>query len=122
MNTSTRDTDKPNHPCPACGFLVFTALNEQSEICPICGWQNDVLDLQELYEPAGPNKVSLEQAQINFVRIGAKSATSLSSVRRPNDCDYRDPNWRPVDKTKDKPKAIDVNSEHFEDLYYWYQS
>lgn len=108
------------HPCPACGYYMFSTLNDQSEICEICFWQTDLVDLQSMYQPMGPNHVSLEDAQKNFSAIGAIEQRFVDKVRQPNEKDVRDPKWRLLDRTKDKPHQINANSEHLEDLYYWY--
>lgn len=107
------------HPCPACGYYVFSELDNQAEICPICGWQNDLIDLQEMYQPMGPNKVSLEVAQRSFATIGAVEQRFVDKVRKPNEEDVRDLKWRPLDRTKDvfRPIAYDGKPE---ETYYWH--
>ncbi len=118
----------PTHPCPACGYYMFSALNEQSEICLICGWQNDLVDLQEMYRPMGSNRVSLEDAQKNFIEIGATEPRFVTEerfikrpfARKPTSSDMRDQKWRPLDRGRDKPRKIDPDSNNLEDLYYWY--
>jgi Cysteine-rich CPCC len=120
---STTNDNQGNHwthPCPACGYYMFSALNEQSEICLICGWQNDLVDLQEMYHPMGPNDVSLEEAQKNFKEIGAKAPKSLGHVRPPTKEDMRDPKWRPLDRAKDTRREINTNSQTPEEIYYWH--
>ncbi len=128
MNSET-NTQHSMHPCPACGYYMFSALNEQSEICQICGWHNDLVDLQEMYRPVGPNHVSLEDAQKNFVQIGATEPRFVNEekfikhpfVRKPTAEDVRDPKWRPLDRNKDKPREIgDPFGKKLEELYYWY--
>ena len=99
---------------------MFSALNDQGEICDICLWQNDLVDLQAMFEPMGPNKVSLETAQRNFVALGAIDQHFVDKVRHPSEKDVRDSKWRPLDRNRDKPRAIDPDSSDLEDCYYWY--
>src|SRR5262249_32149193 len=112
--------EHPPHPCPACGYYMFLSLNDQSEICGICFWQNDLLDLQAMYQPMGPNNVSLEEAQKNFASFRAIEERFVNQVRKPNENDIRDPQWRPLDRTKDQPRQIKDDSDNPKDLYYWY--
>jgi hypothetical protein len=108
------------HPCPACGYYVFSEFNAQEEICPICFWQNDLTDLETMYEPVGPNNVSLEEAQQNFAKFGAVEERFAPKVRRPDETDIRAPKWRPLDRRKDTPRKINADSAKHEELYYWY--
>lgn len=105
--------------CPVCGYKVFTKTAGSFEICPICFWQDDVVDLQEMYKPMGPNKVSLEQAQKNYKEFGASEKRLLEHVRQPIG-EEKDKDWRALDRQKDKPKEIDTNVEDIKKHYYWY--
>jgi endogenous inhibitor of DNA gyrase (YacG/DUF329 family) len=108
------------HPCPACGYYVFSELDAQDEICPICSWQNDLVDLETMYEAMGPNKVSLEEAQQSFAKRGAVEDRFVTKVRPPMRNDLRDSKWRPLDRNKDTPRKINADSKKLADLYYWY--
>jgi hypothetical protein len=99
---------------------MFSALNAQDEICLICGWQNDLVDLQAMYQPMGPNKVSLEEAQKIFAEKGPRKSRFRSLQPPPLETFKRDPKWRPLDRTKDTPQQIDPDATNPEDIYYWY--
>jgi hypothetical protein len=80
----------PLYPCPACGFLMFTEPPGSYEICSICGWEDDHV---QLAYPA--------------LRVGANNGASLLTwqndiltkllvnIQEHSGC-KRDPNWRPL--------------------------
>lgn len=47
------------HPCPACGFEVFAEPIGSYEICPVCGWEDDPVQLRFPRLPYGSNEGSL---------------------------------------------------------------
>jgi len=53
--------------CECCGFY---SLPEESagndNICPVCYWQDDFVQLSDAYYEEGANKVSLNQARKNL--------------------------------------------------------
>jgi len=118
-----------NHfPCPCCGHVVF----EESlcwEICPICFWEDDPVQVADPWFEGGANKPSLIQAQQNYKSFGAMERRFTSNVRKPTKSDRKDPAWRLVLKS-DKvsvttPKSIEENAEKTgisESYYYWERS
>jgi hypothetical protein len=91
------------------------------DICSLCGWENDLIDLQEMYRPMGPNHVSLEEAQKIFAEKGPRKSRHPSVQPRPIETYTRDPKWRRLDRSKDKPREIgDPDGKKVEELYYWY--
>src|ERR1700676_3036143 len=46
------------HPCPCCGYRVLEEPGAY-EICPICGWEDDVSQLRFATMPGGANRPSL---------------------------------------------------------------
>jgi hypothetical protein len=78
-------------PCPCCGYLTDP---EDWEIFPVCFWENDPSQRHNPDQSGGANKVSLHQAQKNFVQIGACEPEMLAHVRSGGFA--RDPNWRPL--------------------------
>ncbi|MBK9386338.1 MAG: hydrolase [Planctomycetes bacterium] len=67
-------------PCRCCGFLTLGARGNY-EICPVCFWEDDVLENPEI--AGGANAVSLREAQASYRRIGACEARFLDHVRAP---------------------------------------
>jgi rubredoxin len=77
--------------CLCCGYLT---LDEEPpgtyDICPVCNWEDDHLDLSnpaDISEPkGGPNEtLSLREARENFARFGAASPDWRHRVRSPRD-------------------------------------
>ena len=69
--------------CPCCGHATLTARGFY-EICPVCFWEDDGQDNDDadLWH-GGPNRVSLREGRVNFLRFGASIEADCESVRRP---------------------------------------
>lgn len=52
--------------CPCCGHLIFTEPPGSYEICSVCGWEDDPVQLANPCTTGGANKESLWEAQRNF--------------------------------------------------------
>jgi hypothetical protein len=81
--------DIPKFPCPSCGFIVFDEPTGSYDICPICGWEDDSVQLKYPALPMGANKGGLYFWQKeNLIQIP------------PGILEYhgyfRDPDWRPL--------------------------
>lgn len=81
--------------CPCCGYKT---LEDGSiyDICDICFWEDDIVQFNNPDYYGGANKVSLKEAQRNFIKFGACDEKSLDSVRNPDNDDIKDKCWRPV--------------------------
>lgn len=70
--------------CPCCGFLT---LDEEPPgtyaICPVCFWEDDLVQFKDPDYEGGANKVSLNQARLNYTHIGASAPEYRSNVRPP---------------------------------------
>ncbi len=79
--------------CKCCGYINIA---DTYDICTICRWEAD--PAQEDYPDSdfGANRVSLRQAQKNFMSFGACDEASLKDASRPDGEVERDPNWKPV--------------------------
>jgi len=67
--------------------------------------------------------VTLAEAQANFQRFGACEACSVASCRPPGDTP-RDPEWRPIDASRDRFEDFAAASrsrapDDDDALYYW---
>ena len=112
-------------PCPCCGYLVFSEGPGSYEICPICFWEDDGLQLECATSlSGGANHTTLYEAQRNFAALGACEERSLDDVRLPDPGDRRDPSWRMIDLNLDEfetwsdPGRKSAPSLD-ESLYYW---
>jgi hypothetical protein len=75
--------------CKCCGYytLLEKPLDPHRypgtfEICPVCDWEDDSLQFLNPDKNFGPNKVSLNEAKLNFKKFGAKRSESLKFVRK----------------------------------------
>src|ERR1051326_4566586 len=82
--------------CPCCGYRTLRQSPGNWDICDICFWEDDPVQLLDPWYPGGANKVSLQEAQTNYAAIGVSEPRFKPNVKavRPND--KRDPSWRPV--------------------------
>jgi hypothetical protein len=95
------------------------------DICEICFWEDDALQLEFATTLAGgANGVTLEEAQRSYMVVAAKRPERAGDTRSPRPDDERDAGWRPIDRTRDEfaewddpapPRVPEVD----ERLYYW---
>ncbi len=113
------DYEQEGYPCPACGFLMFDR-QYSHQICSICNWQDDDVQLRFPMMRGGANHKSLyEWQQDVMVRLPL-------DVQAYND-EKRDPLWRPLklDELQDSDNAPTNALEYFFQLeankvnYYW---
>jgi hypothetical protein len=82
--------------CPCCGYKSLPRPADGTyELCLVCWWENDQVQLRDPDYEGGANEPSLRQAQRNFIEFG----TSDKDLR--DQCDdparyNRDPDWRPL--------------------------
>jgi hypothetical protein len=93
-----------NYPCPCCGYMMFSEPPGSYEICKICFWEDDNVQLRDPFFAGGANVPSLLECQRNFEAFGACERRFLSDVRSPTQKDVRDPGWRLLDPERDNPE------------------
>ncbi len=116
-----------NFPCPCCGHLVFDERPGSDDICGICFWQDDNVQLRWPLLDGGANKVSLVQAQRSYVDIGVCEERLRSHVRPPRPNEQLAPGWRPIDLDVDHFERESVMAdakrrpwpEDYTTLYWW---
>ena len=113
-------------PCPCCGHLVFTGEPGSYDICPVCWWEDDLVQLRWPHFAGGANHPSLVEAQETYVRTGASDARLLEHVRPAESSEPLDPEWRPFDSERDHEErfigGVDYGKTYADDLtsyYYW---
>jgi hypothetical protein len=83
--------------CPCCGYRTLSEEPPGTyEICTICFWEDDAVQSRDPDAKQGANKVSLREAQKNFIEIGASSIKVLRYIRKPKEKDEKDENWKPL--------------------------
>jgi hypothetical protein len=71
--------------CVCCGnFTMNSEKHGSYDICPICFWEDDIVQYDDPNYAGGANEISLVRARENFIRIGSISEKHLSMVREPN--------------------------------------
>lgn len=71
-------------PCPCCGYLTLPDEPPGTVfICPVCGWEDDNLQFDDVNLQAGANRVSLKQAQANYRRFSKSDLDRRGDVRPP---------------------------------------
>jgi hypothetical protein len=75
--------------CPACGFLVFDAPPGTYDICPICHWEDDHVQLRYPNLAGGANAKSLLECQQETLIKYPADVHEVKGYRR-------DPRWRPL--------------------------
>ena len=109
------------NPCPSCGYLVFPKKPGSHAICPICFWEDDLVQLRFVTQ-TGANSVSLIDAQENFVRLGACEARAVKFVRSRRPGDKKDDGWHRFDPLRDIAEDVAVavkRNVNDVELYYW---
>lgn len=76
--------------CPACGFLVLSEGYGCYEICEVCGWEDDGVQLANPTSGGGANTESLAEAQ-------ARILERIPPGQGVRDGLQRDDSWRPLD-------------------------
>ena len=89
-------TTEPDYPCPCCGHLVFGESPGSYEICPVCFWEDDLVQLRWPDFVGGPNTLSLVECQRNYQTFGAVKARVLEYVRAPAENEPVDAGWYPL--------------------------
>jgi len=110
-------------PCPCCGYLQFTEPPGSYEICAICFWEDDPVQLRWPDSAGGANKPSLEDAQAAYADIGASDPRHKRHVKPAAEGDIRDEGWRPINRTLDRFEPSGSRNEAWPrdmtDLYWW---
>jgi len=86
-----------HYPCPCCGYLAFSGAPGSYEICQVCGWEDDLVQLRDPHYRGGANTPSLVEAQQEFL--------STPSLDPQPGIAQRDTGWRPFDADRDNPET-----------------
>lgn len=71
-------------PCPCCGYLTFFQEPDGTyEICPVCRWEDDPVQLRDPNYAGGANRASLSEARENFKKFGANQLDRVEHARPP---------------------------------------
>lgn len=106
------------YPCPCCGYLVFEREPGGHEVCPICGWEDELVGLRFPLMPSSPNGASLIEAQMNFRAFGVAARIREVRTRAPLPGEPADEEWRPLDPERDNPEQPQ-RGRSYGDTYPW---
>jgi len=121
------DTAAPDRfPCPCCGHLVFREAPGSYDICPVCFWEDDLVQLRRPDLAGGANRPSLIEAQQHYQQIGATEDRLLAHVRPASPEEPIAMRWRVFDPVVDIIEAHvsgrDYGTSYNADptsYYYW---
>ena len=111
------------YPCPCCGHLTMGEPPGSFDICPVCFWEDDAIQLRWPDYAGGANGPSLVDAQQSFIGRGAVEGRLRRSVRKARDDEPVDEGWRVIDLAVDPFEARGVKEaewpEDLTTLYWW---
>ncbi len=118
------ETLDETYPCPCCGYLVFDEPAGSFAICPICFWEDDIVQLGFPLMAGGANSKSLVESQQTYMRYQVSDERFKANVRTPQATDRRDKEWRPLNPSRD-PHLKDGDVRRWQSmpqnacLYWW---
>ncbi|MBC6981376.1 CPCC family cysteine-rich protein [Caulobacter sp. 17J80-11] len=72
------------YPCPCCGQRTYVSAKRDSyEVCPVCFWEDDLVQFEDPSFSGGANEVSLQEARENYRAFKASGARFVKAVRPP---------------------------------------
>lgn len=83
----SESVEPPRHtkfPCPCCGFLTLEhPADGRYDVCPVCFWEDDVVQNEDPLYAGGANEPSLVDAREAFRRVGAVEERLAQHTRAP---------------------------------------
>lgn len=80
--------------CPCCGYYTFEEqIDNTFEICPVCFWEDDGVQLFRSDYSGGANTPSLCEARANFKEFGACERRLIKYVRDPKEDELSGIDW-----------------------------
>jgi len=101
LRLASVESPETRNPCPCCGHLTLRMPTGSHELCPVCFWEDDLVQLRWPDYSGGANRPALIDAQRTYADVGAKEARVTAYVRPPTPDEPIDPGWRPVDVVTD---------------------
>ena len=82
--------------CNCCGYYTLTEKPRDPnvypgthEICPVCFWEDDALQVLDPDMGGGANKVSLNEARKNYKEFGAAERAMIKYTRKPTESEKK---------------------------------
>ncbi len=117
-----------SYTCPCCGYRTFSEPVGSDNICPVCFWEDDLVQLAYPNLAGGANRVSLIEGQKNYALHGVCEPAMKQHVRKPSEGEQRDESWEPYDPTRHRGLNWDSEADrnlwqqvkdNCINLYYW---
>ena len=108
--------------CPCCGYQTLLGPPGSYDICKVCFWEDDGVQLLDPAYQGGANRPSLMECQENLRRVGACEERFFGDVRPPAAEERHDPEWRRAEESdlKWSRRPRDLSSDEYEDVETWY--
>jgi hypothetical protein len=90
---------RKSYTCACCGYRTLGRRPGNWDICHICFWEDDPVQLLDPWYRGGANNVSLQEAQQNYAKAGVSEQRFKSNVKGVLPGDVRDPSWRPLEES-----------------------
>jgi len=109
---------------PCCGYRTLHDFPGSFEICKVCFWEDDPVQLLDPRYRGGANTLSLMKSQANLERLRVSDDRFVKKVRPPKTDESRDPEWRMVSKadlvqTRTSARLTDDEHQNLEVWYCW---
>jgi hypothetical protein len=112
-------------PCPCCGHLVHDEQPGSYLVCPVCFWEDDLVQLRWPLYTGGADKQSLSEAQQNYLSRGASDPRFTRNVRPPNEDEPVEEGFRPINLSLDSFEETSVQEEPWpvdRTVLYWWRA
>ena len=108
--------------CPCCGYETFSESPGSYQICHVCFWEDDPVQILDPWFSGGANRPSLVDAQQNYRIHGAMESRFVGNVRGIQANDQRDPEWRLVEAADRASVRVprDLTEAEAGNLNVWY--
>jgi hypothetical protein len=87
--------------CPCCGYKTIYREDTFYDLCPVCFWETDPIQLADPHYTGGANRPSLIEAQQHFILFGACEKHVFPYTRLPLADEIKDENFRTFDENTD---------------------
>jgi Cysteine-rich CPCC len=84
--------------CPCCGYKTIYREDTFYDLCPVCFWETDPIQLADPTYKGGANRPSLTEAQQNFILFGACEKDVFPYTRLPLADEMRDEEFQTFDQ------------------------
>ena len=81
MSYTDENIDGERFRCPCCGYYTLSS-DPEYEICPVCFWEYDKIQVADPDYAGGANELSLKESRENYLKYGACEERFIPNVRK----------------------------------------